>query len=730
VTAHDPANEQVRVNVYSRLTTRTGFDDALGGRLDGALIYPLALNLSKLPSDPGGGVDIDIPINESGSDPNIPTFYAAAGSGVFPVQVGIYDAAGNRQGQPLNTYLVYAEPYPASGLPKLSVSLVLPIHSAPTVDLKGHIGALPADQSQALANLVNRLSAHPSVRLSLAVTPQTLDALAAGTAADRATLAQLAQLAQAGHLEILPSTYVSVPMRGWDVVGLDNELTRQLDTGLSVLAGVFGSTPSSRTWVLNGPVDAATLRVLASRGAKQFILPDADLSALPSVARTTTFALPTQLLGTGASTTVYGADVGLTADFSNPGGPVLAADQLLAEMAMIQLETPGLTRGVAVLPPVGWSVDPTFVDTLLSGLEGHPLLSPVTAAGIFGAVPVASVERSVSLVSGSLPTGSGPSGSLPSGSAAGPPGSGNATGSPSTTATGSSSGSTTTTVSSGPVADAASQLGADADSIRSARELLSGLAAVLPQAAQQSKALGRDLLTAESSELTEAQRQTLLGLIFTANDRVTSLITLPRSSSITLTSTRGQLPLTVLSAPSLHARVELRLSSQRLIFHLSASPDGKCRIPTPTSEVCDLTLTTQNTTLKVPVETRSSGVFPLDVSLWSPDGSQLLASDRDTVRSTAVSGVGIVLIAVALISLAIWWGRDLRHGRRARQLVPAPSEDEDYHDGAGLSTNGQGRVAAPADQDARFEDLFNAGDAEHEGSEHEGYEQRPSEPRP
>jgi hypothetical protein len=226
--------------------------------------------------------------------------------------------------------------------------------------------------------------------------------------------------------------------------------------------------------------------------------------------------------------------------------------------------------------------------------------------------------------------------------------------------------------------DAGVQLGADADSIRSARGRLSGLGAILPQDAQQVAALNRDLLTAESGDLTEAQRQTLLDQVFTASNHVTSLITLPQASSITLTSTRGEVPLTILSTPSLRARVELRLSSQRLIFRLP--PGGKCRIPTPTSEVCDLTLTTQNTTIKVPVETRSSGVFPLDVSLWTPDGSQMLVRDRDTVRSTAVSGVGIILIVVAIVSLAIWWIRDLRYGRRARQLVPAPDGDSELDD--------------------------------------------------
>jgi hypothetical protein len=223
----------------------------------------------------------------------------------------------------------------------------------------------------------------------------------------------------------------------------------------------------------------------------------------------------------------------------------------------------------------------------------------------------------------------------------------------------------------------------------------------LPQAPEQAQVLDRDLLTSESSDLTGKQRLSLLGLVFTASNRVTRLISLPKASSITLTSTKGEVPLTVLSAPSLRARVQLRLSSQRLIFHLSFPPGGKCRIPTPTSEVCDLTLTTQNTTLKIPVEARASGVFPIDVSLWTPDGSQMLARNRDTIRSTAVSGVGIILIAVAVVSLAIWWGRDLRYGRRARRLVPAPGEEGEYAEGDGSAEDfehGNGSAGDLGDQ--------------------------------
>ncbi len=677
VATRDPADDLLRINIYGRLTTRTGFDEALTGHPGGYVIYPLTVPVSKLRADPAGGVDIDIPINQAASDPNIPVFYASPGSGVFPVQVGITDPDGNPQGRALITYLVYAEPYPASGLPKLSVAVVVPVHGAPTVGAKGQIGPPTGAQSGALNDLVTTLGRYPGVRISLAVTPQTLDSLSAGSAVDRGALVDLTQLVRTGQSQLLPATYVSVPMRGWEAVGLSEELGRQISAGSSVLGSVFGSAPSQQTWVVNGPVDSATLADLQSRGARHLILPDAELSALPAVARTTTFALPSQLTGSAVRMSVYAADAGLTADVAAAGGdPVLAANHLLAELAMIQLETPGLTRGVVVLPPPEWAANPVFVQTLLAGLSQHPLLNPVTASGLFRAVPTASVQRSIAVPSSSI---TGTVGTVGTGVTASPGSS------PSTT------GATSTTLAPGLVADASTQLGADADTIRVARERLSGYAAVLPRAAQQAQALNSDLLTAESSDLSEAQRQALLGQIFTVTDRVTRLITLPRASSITLTSTKAQLPLTMLSAPSLRARVELRLSSQRLIFRQSFPVEGKCRVPTPTSEVCDLTLTTQNTTIKVPVESRSSGVFPLDVSLWTPDGSQLLARDRDTVRSTAVSGVGIVLMAVAVVSLGLWWARARRHGRRARQLVPAPGadpEEEGAANGAAGSVDG------------------------------------------
>ena len=60
------------------------------------------------------------------------------------------------------------------------------------------------------------------------------------------------------------------------------------------------------------------------------------------------------------------------------------------------------------------------------------------------------------------------------------------------------------------------------------------------------------------------------------------------------------------------------------------------------------------------------------------DGGVLLAEGRYTIRSTAVSGVGVVLTIGAAGFLALWWGRHLRRARRERReaavLPDGPAE--------------------------------------------------------
>jgi uncharacterized membrane protein YgcG len=633
--------------------------------------------LSQLPADPQGGVDLNIPVNPTTAVPagSLPAFDAVGGSGVFPLQVSLADQNGAPLGKPLTTFLVYTAGDPlATGFPRLSVAVFIPVHASPTVGAQGQVGPVSPAESTRLSGLAAVLGRHLDVGVNLAVTPQTLDALSAGSVTDKATLAAVASLARSSD-QVLPEPYANVSVDDLFSSGLGADFVKQVDAGQSALGRVFGARPSSGTWVLNGPVDTATLGALSGLGTTQLVLPDSDLTALPLSSRQTTFASPTKLAPPdkgAAAANVYAADPGLTSDFTSGGGSVLAASRLLAELSMIQVETPGVTRGVSVLPPPRWAADPAFVDTLLSGLSGHPLLQPTSASGLFEQVKTSQVQRSLASPGGGSGSGLSGGSSSANGSSAG--GSGSSGGG------GSSGGSLPSGNGSQAAGPGQGGLSSDASRIKAARKAIDALQGLLPLDTQSGSTLLADiqdqLLVTESSDITESQRQELLGAVNREASHELGSVTLPDPRSITLTSTKGQIPLTILSLAGTHAKVELRLSSQRLIFRGFDPANGHCVVPTPTSETCELVLAGQNTTLKVPVETRSSGVFPLDVSLWTPGGGQRLALNRDTVRSTAVSNAGVILIVLAIASLAIWWGRDLRHGRRARKLVPPPVFDE------------------------------------------------------
>jgi hypothetical protein len=208
---------------------------------------------------------------------------------------------------------------------------------------------------------------------------------------------------------------------------------------------------------------------------------------------------------------------------------------------------------------------------------------------------------------------------------------------------------------------------------------IDAIATVVPQDATLLARLRRQLLLTESDQIRAVQRRALLSSSNRAIASVESHIKLVGATSVTLTARNVHLPLTIQSAPKTKTHVQLVLTSAKLSFKAYVPPGGTCS-QSPTIEICFLTLPSDQTTLKIPVLARTTGVFSLDVRLLSPDSNLVLASATDTVRSTAVSFAGWVLIFGAGFLLAIWWIRDARNGRRARQLVSRPDDgdvDED-----------------------------------------------------
>ena len=135
-------------------------------------------------------------------------------------------------------------------------------------------------------------------------------------------------------------------------------------------------------------------------------------------------------------------------------------------------------------------------------------------------------------------------------------------------------------------------------------------------------------------------------------------IHLPNPSTITLTSRSGEVPLTFRNDTGQPVRVRVALASDKLAF--------------PQGSVQDVDLGTKATTVRVSVRARTSGTFPLRVTVTSLDGGLAISDTRFRIRSTAVSTVGIALMVGAGVFLAAWWAYDIRRRRRRRAPRTSP----------------------------------------------------------
>jgi hypothetical protein len=169
--------------------------------------------------------------------------------------------------------------------------------------------------------------------------------------------------------------------------------------------------------------------------------------------------------------------------------------------------------------------------------------------------------------------------------------------------------------------------------------------------------LNDSLLLATGADTPNDQRNAYIDRVTASLRDLQDLISAPSEFRITLTSRSGEIPLNLTNDSGRPVTVRIELESDQLEF-----PDGN---------VMTETLQPGGTPIPIRVRTRASGAFPLNIAVTSPDGSVVLERTRFDIRSTAVSGVGVVLSIGAALFLAIWWARHWRSGRRARRLVPS-----------------------------------------------------------
>jgi hypothetical protein len=326
---------------------------------------------------------------------------------------------------------------------------------------------------------------------------------------------------------------------------------------------------------------------------------------LAAIQRDTTLARPFSLSSGKNKPTMPAvqADAGLTQEFDNAQSPVLAAHRMLADLAVIWSDRPGQTRSIAIMSPRNWTPNKQLLDVLFQGLMTSPVIAPVNLDQLF-ATPVE-------------------------------PGSGR--------------GPLVRQFASIPKAEVAS---IPSSRVYDTRKRVNGFQGVLVNPAPADQ-FDRRLLYAEAADVTTKQRSSDLDTIRSMLDKQLGAIHMPAERSIRLTARTGDIPVSVQNDTGYPIKVVIRLTSDKLAF-----PDGNAH---------PLTIERKNVTENFAVDARTSGAFPVQVRVESPDGSLVLVRSRLTVRSTATSGVGVGLTLGAGLFLVLWWGRSLVKGHRTKR---------------------------------------------------------------
>jgi hypothetical protein len=411
-----------------------------------------------------------------------------------------------------------------------------------------------------------------------------------------------------GGRSLVATTFERVDPASLVGAGLGPELTAQLRAGEDALSDLLGAAVADRATWVADGV--------LDGGAVDRLR---DLGVRQLVLPHDTVIDPSTTTGTVALASATGdpvtaviADQRLSEGMVPGSDPVLSAYRLLAELLTIQLDTAPDERGrrgVVVLPPRQWSPDPTFLATLLSGLATTPLLDPVTLDDWFAAVDPLVDDTGAPVPAALAPVT--------------PP-----------------------------------DLGGLAGAIGVRRYVGGALATMVVAEEPPTGLAGTDELldTTVAADLTDADREPYFDEVDRRFDVMRSAVEPVPEGHVTLAGRSTEIPLTLRTTVDFPVRVRVHLASAKLEF-----PDED-----------QIVVVDGVQQVRVPVETRASGTFPLTVQVLTPEGDVPVAPPSVlTVQVSALSGLGIVLIVGLLLVLATWWVQHVRKGRRAKATAAA-----------------------------------------------------------
>jgi hypothetical protein len=498
--------------------------------------------------------------------------------------------------------------------------------------------------------VADRVAAHPSVRLTMLPTPETVDSLARDVeGADPQLIGRLK--AAIGTREVLGGPYVRVAERFLDDPEYADEIDQQLASGHDALAGGLGIEPLDGVLVVRNGVAVPGRRALERLGVQRLVVPDAALASAPRTAvydqpvtydpgaseGVTTPALPalvldpelsSHLVGPAAATAAVTA-AGVVPARPEDDDPVLRSHHLLADLVLVQQEAPSRPRGVALVAPIE-DMTNASLDALFGSLETSTFLRSATISDLFA-----------------LPAATGQNGAV--------------------------------VIRQAKAAEPRTFTAADTRfsvELRDTRHRVEGFIGLFDRMPALATGLRRDLLLSLADGLPASLGpETIVARARSQVDAQLGRISVRAHQSYRLLDRRAAIPVTFANALGVPVKVRATLQSDRIEF-----PSEERPVRRPGQRMASITrplvLAGRSTTERFTISTRSSGRFPLVVIVSTPNGV-VLSRARYTIRSSAASGVGLVITVGALGFLAVWWGRHILRSRRrqARHRHPAAASE-------------------------------------------------------
>ena len=599
-----PPDGTVELVLHGRVRSRSELTVSMQGDGLRSTVYQVTLPVSELPTAPDGSRRVAISL-----DPNLPGGLSLGASGVYPLEVRARDAAGTLLGT-LITHLVRA-PDDGDESPPLAVAVIARALHEPALAPDGE-RVLDADELAGMAPLLAAL-ANSGAPVNLTLSADPLVALAAaaegGDQEATAALDDLRAIAERGA--VLGGTYAPTTPDALVAARLEGELDEHLDAFAASVTEVLGVDPDTGTWLAPSDLGEPGAAALAERGVERLVVDTDQVEPLRAGLLSLSLAQPYLVqLDDDRELSAMSVDRQILDGLGSDASPALEASHLVAELAMLWFEQPGIPR--AAVLPIDADVRPEVVTALLAALDGDAMLEAVTVEGAFAAAgPLlqpggGQVDRAL-VPSDPEPIASEVRSGLPA-----------------------------------------------------ARALLVGLASLLGGADEEATwvpTAAAHLLLATSTALPERAQVEHLEAVGAAVEQLATAVSVPRRETVTLTARDGTVPLVVRNDGDVPLEVSVRLESSKLEF--------------PQGDVLPLTLAPGSSRLDLAVRTRASGSIPLTVTITSPDGSLTLAEVDYSIRSTAVAGAGIFLSAGAALFLMVWWARHWHRTRRSAKLIEA-----------------------------------------------------------